>query len=405
MHIQSEKLSPSEPLQVYLDSSDYSDMAAKTGGDPQGEALSYLRLRKHEGLVQFRYSAATVLEGLATTPEHLSKSEARFALIQELCGGNCLADPSSLIRGELSGAFKRDGRRHAYRHGGQWLPGFESVNIELPSMLVALNDALRSSNANQRVRRQAHAQFLDSNGRLTKLGEQKFLAMHPQVLEDLVKRYPLNEETIKLALDVMAGRAERERFSKAIQETLTTLTLFHELPKKRWEEVSGPMGWLRARGSQMADAMNRHREVMIEKVASFRQSGRSDDELEKVVARIAKEQPAKMAMAIASTSADKLGAAPVEPSWEATPGLFVMVHLSSSLMRATLSPTNPRNPRGSDLGDIQHAAYVPYVDLFRGDAYTCDQLRPLNLPPGTTLVSKLTALPAAIDAALKRIQQ
>jgi hypothetical protein len=57
-----------------------------------------------------------------------------------------------------------------------------------------------------------------------------------------------------------------------------------------------------------------------------------------------------------------------------------------------------RNPRISDAGDALHAFYLPYVDVWRGDGYTCNVLQEKASDYGTTVVENLLDLPRILAA-------
>jgi hypothetical protein len=82
-------------------------------------------------------------------------------------------------------------------------------------------------------------------------------------------------------------------------------------------------------------------------------------------------------------------------SWELCPSLFTLTTLSAHL--AKLNSLTTRKAKTSDFGDIFHATYLPYVDIFRADGNTASIIEQAKLPFKTKVVSKLTDLPKEIE--------
>lgn len=61
-----------------------------------------------------------------------------------------------------------------------------------------------------------------------------------------------------------------------------------------------------------------------------------------------------------------------------------------------------RKIKPGDYGDILHAIYLPYVDLWRCDFATYDILKAGNVPEQEKIIARLSDLPSAID---RRLQQ
>ena len=81
----------------------------------------------------------------------------------------------------------------------------------------------------------------------------------------------------------------------------------------------------------------------------------------------------------------------------AATALTVAAHIAR---RTGLTPWSPRKPRASDLGDILHCCYLPFVDVFRADSFLAPIIVDANLPLKTVVVGKLLDVPPAIEKCL-----
>jgi hypothetical protein len=62
--------------------------------------------------------------------------------------------------------------------------------------------------------------------------------------------------------------------------------------------------------------------------------------------------------------------------------------------------TQPRKGAVSDVGDILHVAYMPYVDIYRTDGPMANVIREAKLARSTEVVGKLENLMEAIERQL-----
>ncbi|KWB38308.1 hypothetical protein DF038_03275 [Burkholderia cepacia] len=72
------------------------------------------------------------------------------------------------------------------------------------------------------------------------------------------------------------------------------------------------------------------------------------------------------------------------------------------IARRSMILRQPRPPASSDLPDALHAYYLPYVDVFRADAFMAGQIKECSFPFATTVVESFTMLPDVIKKMLER---
>ena len=81
------------PIRVYLDSSDYSNFARNANETTLNDTRDQLMKWKDDGLVEFRYSYAHIMEVAPTEPRHIDSARERMAQIESFCGRRCFVDP------------------------------------------------------------------------------------------------------------------------------------------------------------------------------------------------------------------------------------------------------------------------------------------------------------------------
>ena len=83
------------------------------------------------------------------------------------------------------------------------------------------------------------------------------------------------------------------------------------------------------------------------------------------------------------------------------PGIASTVAAGVQIMNKALQTPDKDTLLASDFGDVMHAFYALYVDIFRADRFMADGLRKSLAHTRTTIVSKLSELPALIKARLR----
>ena len=82
------------------------------------------------------------------------------------------------------------------------------------------------------------------------------------------------------------------------------------------------------------------------------------------------------------------------------PGIASAVAAGVHIMNKALERPDKDTLIASDFGDVMHAFYAPYVDIFRADRFMADGLRKSLAHTKTTVASKLSELPSIIETRL-----
>lgn len=97
------------PIQVYLDSSDFSNLANPSARTEEIVAVeTFLVEMQDRGLLELRFSEAHVTEASPVSPSVIPAGLGRLFTIQRLYGLKCLSHPADLMRGEIDNAHSRD---------------------------------------------------------------------------------------------------------------------------------------------------------------------------------------------------------------------------------------------------------------------------------------------------------
>jgi hypothetical protein len=69
------------------------------------------------------------------------------------------------------------------------------------------------------------------------------------------------------------------------------------------------------------------------------------------------------------------------------------------LLTASGGAKHPRVSSLSDAGDLLHAFYLPYVDVWRGDRHACNVAKSIAKRHGTQVAASLSELPSCVERA------
>ena len=370
-----------QPLQVYLDSSDFSNFA-RLDNDSSVVAEVWHRLLawQDEGKLQLRYSYAHVTEAAPIQQSDLESGVARLISIRRVCGPRCYMDPFTLLRREIS--TLREGtplqQGDILIDNAHWYPE-PGGSAEAENFFSATNELKRIVAG--RGQRDRVSGLYDKAGNLSpeaaKLLDKKLrsaLAANPRGAE-------ISPE---LAEDVT--RFSRGEISK---QQLSTAGILSDLRRvAASKSIYAVCAGLRESADKIVDVLTRGFAVAASEGALTRATALSR----------ANVVSAPMLNDLAEKFGIKPNTGELVSSWEATPAFKVIETLAVGLTLSVMqSAGRGRIPKRSDLGDLLHAMYLPYVDVFRADRFTASILRQANVPARAVLVDRFVDLPAAIE--------
>lgn len=422
------------PLLVYLDSSDWSNLAAAVGSEPFAGREKWLDVRRRllaarsEGRAVFCFSHAVVVEAYPTSTAHHAQGVARARAIAELCGPLCLLETKTLARAETRklalGARPPFDRAMALRDDGAWYSDPDELLSKLGSNLLAdtrtmVRDLLSKDlpQLGKRKRRVVEDMLVDRSGRF--VGQARERLLDPAVMRDVgamgAAKLGLPSDTpgVDTLARVMVGELPPTAADAWATGLLRDLpTLFSLVPTR--EQAEHLFGYLRAAGRSIAEPMAEAAGNMERFVSEFGLGA---------VRRLHTERPlldtegwrtrarVKLLSKLWEDERKRRGPGPrmrgeawfkhVDGSvFGFIPTLDAYLAAGAALMaKAATVSRQPYRGRESDAGDVLHMSYLPHVDIFRCDGGNAQVAR--------TVVSELNLaarVASTVDDLLKFVE-
>lgn len=402
---QSKSHRASSPLLVYLDTSDYSDLADLIAGrksqvDPA--ALEFLLSRVDNGDIIIPYSMGIVSEALQYGGDLKDAAHRKAEIIERLSGGACFCSPATLIQTEL-GQCQNIGktadnltadRTKILRTNNNWQPDTKddfyswADKFVTDSLKRALKGAIGTIIKERNAKRLMRARVMSKEGRnlIETLADQASLPMS-------------RADAITFVHCIVAGRkraAEAEAiFTRSLSRPTNMTTWFYDGLGK-----SGIPKWMSGIGGDILDSI-RSAQLSLDALPASTNSLILDHvrtrveslglELATSLARSALEGHPEM-------KADELLES---PHFQSTPFVqFLSKIYPKYLIRHLGEPKQRRKLRPGDGGDLVHGLYIPYCDIWRSDKDFCELVRQANVTSSCLLVSKLNQLPQIIEQKL-----
>lgn len=225
-------------------------------------------------------------------------------------------------------------------------------------------------------------------------------------LGDLLKKIPMKPEDARVMARYIAGDVTTEVASAAFASSISDPRFVMQWISQEENLLSDFSGIVRNPSREMIPAIKKLADqaksirgmdssIGTELTANLLSSNAWNNRQDIILASVANGMSAK------NLGTNELMLT-VETIKQRCPGLTVAVSSLFSAWR-TVTTAKPRTPKLSDFPDAVHAAYAPYVDLFRSDSFMSPHIaRQVNGFP-VKIVSKLTQLRPAIENAMKEL--
>lgn len=401
------------PPIVYLDTQDFSRFGDVLRGksDSATEALFLeIERRSKAGNAIFPASMPIIGELLQYDTRYRETTICKAQAVERLCGHWGLAFPSRLIAAELLMVA----RQHQLMPSGPtpdtlssdryWYP---NVSNALEGFVEQLQGELKSAVSNlqlpNRYERRRAKRFV---GKLHTTDAIRAAA------PDFAAKFGISVETVMISVGALiegritAPEASRRLFGE-IAKPVTFVEAYFE--KVEGDRSSIP-SWMRGFG----DAFENRFLDLRAQTASILDSEEGRAALEQLLTELPKTLGLGiLGMADANDLAeygltvsivDSLRA--IEGVEHQVPSSIIVGNVIPSYARQVLGLRgNPGHIERSFGGDLVHALYLPHVDLWRGDRRFAEVVVKAVPHYASRVVPRLTALPSAIDAALRRADQ
>jgi len=386
------------PITVYLDSNDFSALSDPKQLTPElmvlGDRLSVLA--QDDERVRFVYSSASVCEMAPVQASSSEMAERRATLLSKLCKRNALISFDRLVAGEQLQVSKRAGALFEPISGtGDWFPemgGFMSP-VDLASALrEKLSESKLGSNRKQR-------RALASSAFKRKLLNPAVVSAavgspDPAMMKELLAEYPMRPEDASVLWDFVLGKASKSSAEHAFLESLRDPSWMMQWFERHHDRLLPIVAWLRDPAAKA--------EARLQAVFGRLQSANSSNRGDPI--KFLRGNQEKFISELWADVYSRVTGGPVDVDGKAiaalSPGLNVAIRALYEVF--VDAAVGNRQFKTSDFVDIVHATYSPYVDIYRADKYMAPYISRVVAPYGTTVVSKLTQLPEAIQRAVDR---
>lgn len=426
------------PLQVYLDSNDFSrfgELLAGHGNPEYGFILDELERLIASGSIECRYSYIHIIEAAPISEEAVRFAVERAHAIERICGCKTLAPYMNLPLIEAVGAFADPSsnalpRDRTHMHGrndrGEWFPSFGVMMTEIAdwirSMIEDVGRAATEHDPNLVLNR-AMRRTLKKKA-TPKTVERDFKKQLPTIWprfeERVRKEFPLSDEASSAWRRFCIGEVSVDKVSRAVSKDLSNLE-----EMMRWLAPSGGPNlrtlpsWLREGGETLMRGYTEHREQLDEinrrtealfgkekvrklwdsKVAERRQAF-AQRCVEMVLRSIDKERPWIQQLGV---NPDEIYSLVAMRGTDVLPSQKVITEIFVGNFQKNIAPFEQRRKESkiaSDIGDMMHGWYMPFVDVMRVDGFGYQYMQAAASLTETVLVDKIEKLIPTIRSIL-----
>lgn len=408
------KVRPTDgPLQVYLDSSDYSVLsdAMLESSHRLNSVFQELYSFVDQGLIEIRFSAVHVLE-----IAHLDEDSKKYALrrarcLQLMSEGKCFRCWPEIISTECRNILdERPVYDGVYMDEGRWHPDLAGIADKVRSkVLQEFRSAIDASAENRQQRKILKRTYL-RKGRLSNQGRKWLSKDRERLLKELSDEFPLSDRFYEedLFLGFLAGQVSEREIVDEVSIVFRDVEKFMDWTYGKRDPDKKLVSWLRALGSRMNCHIVETRDMLDSVIKGRKLTSRMVSEVSNTLYRRSMKLRAECLRKIwretASTGAKDLHTVSrwrtvLESPLGAIPTLDAYsVALHDYLLR---NVRTDRKPKASDSADILHLVHLPYCDVFRVDGETAYVAKNLANAYDTVLVDNIQALPTLIDSTLQ----
>lgn len=431
------------PVRLYLDSSDISNLARRDGAF--AETRDALLALVDEGILQTRFSFFHVIELAHTVAEAKPDALDRVQMLYRLCGAKALLHRDKLYLVEARSLVEdgdsehRKGRQaRVYVEDATWLPDWiistahrlaialtRRLEREIARITKEVIDGMQLGPV---ARSRTELQFLPGGRPSTKI-----LKIAKDQIDSLVEtwraRLPITPKfwSDKLLIRHLQGRISERRLHEEclaafadprafIEWCVDEIPDIRELPKEIRQSGLNNAQLITELRQRMTDDGELTRELtqilepdapdreLTEKLRSFREAQKRA-----VAPDMAKSRNDEL-NDLFQVHADQLARLGVDRTrWDASVGSSEVGTMPAfdSLLEAARARfvddvKSGRQMSHSDAGDLLHAIYIPYVDIFRADRSFRARIDKIARRFGTELAADLKALPELVRTTAAR---
>tara|TARA_E500000305_G_scaffold51586_4_gene40359 strand:- start:77 stop:1327 length:1251 start_codon:yes stop_codon:yes gene_type:complete len=408
------------PLQVYLDSQDYSNMsrAMESADHPHRPIFDKLMSFVDQGQIEIRFSAIHVIESAHLESSSMDLALGRARCIEALARGKCLRSWIDATQDEcINAVHGRAVSKGISNDSSAWFPDISGIALGLRKSFVdQINKMMRETPLPRNEKRLLKKRMW-AGDQLSPAVVDVLRNGRDELLKSLAQEFPVGERFFKedLMLKFAAGQVSADVIVEEMSVVLRDLQTFLSWTYEEQDKKRAFVSWLRSGGANLVELIENSRSHLSEINGQLYSLGFDKKEIDRKMRKVydeaieqhlqhhrqsyirsIREKVRKLPRATQgrSTDWDQLEQSPVGtlPMMDAY-FLAMGVHFRRSVLM-------DRKLKDSDSADLYHLACLPYVDLFRADGDTSEVGKPVAELFGKKIVSKLAQLPSEIERSL-----
>ncbi|MDP1583282.1 MAG: hypothetical protein Q8M18_07625 [Bradyrhizobium sp.] len=376
------------PKIVYLDSSDFSDLSAAESNlsNDSRTVLAALRASVANGTAKCLLSGIHLSEAVHATDNPLHKQAAvrRASLMQELCCHNFVRLPHEVMRLELEKAIsgRSDGRlseEELFSAKSEWfgLSITPQLNRRRGLATAELEKQIAHFPRNKRRKLKSEWRLSNESGR----ARWRSLLQRNQAPQE----FPFNLLSNQFVMDWLVGDRSDDDFHARLIEILNDPKGLVECVLDLTDERDTIYGLLRNQGVQIFSSIEASLQSVLEAAGGLIDLGHNE-----AVAKALRQaiQPTELRRTLVSqlaeTSVENFDDREISRLIATCPSVSVFLNMYVAYAHSVVESNLQRWRSGkrsvvarepSDFGDMMHAVYAPYCDMFRCDAYFASLLK------------------------------
>ena len=402
------------PIQVYLDSNDYSVMSdpRKAGDVAVQEPLRYLRESTRSGMIEVRFSIIHITEACHRDDASKPLAVARAKLIGELSGPKAMRHIWDIVADEVTASrcVGTDGVE-ASDDDGRWFPRIPNLGGDIRQAVESgIQEGADRVALNRKARRAAQRLI----GTRERPGPARKSAFDDgAALAALCERYGMSERfvTERVSARLTDGHTTDAQLARLVEIEVFEPVRFIGHYLDRLERNRGARDTVRSLGERMIDGVQKLRDVLDQLRQSTQSTETKPFDEARAGIRSALAGFRRSMIEAATRAAGVSDPSAASALLDETPhdrflGLDALATATEEwLLGVVGGATHPRVPTPSDAGDLLHAFYLPYVDVWRGDRHARHLVRHAARLRGTEIAPSLGAVADCVERARRRREQ
>lgn len=416
-----------KPLQIYLDTSDYSHISNPNSPlyekyQKTREALKYYIDEKY---IEIRFSYIHVLEIIHAKIDYKGAALRRADAMLDLCGNKVLVDFQTLQFLDAKCLLQQQSKKsdtmqfpyYAYSNDGDWLPSFKELKLEIKDTInEQLKETLKETGQSRNQRRKAKKLIMNRYGlnrELLPLIELQSEQIHQQLME----KFPLTEGFYKekIVLKFLLNEITETEFTHELQKGMQDVRNFVRCYFDRYfaGDKNPYTGLIKHSSRNLENIENMRKDIML----TIDNNSEAQDYYIKNFKKIVDKNSQKIISGINASRSNQLERMlPEYRKWDKNPNIserfwneivvnsqigqlpnldsFISILTNYFINSIRLDGKNNTFPKikPSDWGDIRHACYLPYVTIFRSDSSFSKNINEVASKYGTIVIHKIDDL-------------